>query len=442
MKNQDGNVSIFFSSKKGNRFRNIFFTIDFYFHIINPPSDTFNQTFEEAVKMKRVLTLILAVTVLLSVAVIGVPSASAVPDGMIIVYIHVPDEWENPHLWAWDDAGNNVFSTWPGGEADADPNNAGWYYHYLPNWANNIIINANDGTIQTDVLQTEGQNVWVTIESPEEVEISFDQLTVGEAPEYVERITVYARVPADWESPSLWAWLDPDGTNVFDTWPGGEMRGSNEEGEWYRFRIPSWANSIIINANAGTVQTDDLTEFGQGRDIWVVVAADLTAEITYENPDHIVPNITVRTQVPADWENPHLWAWSHPDGTNAFSSWPGEPLVRVGDWYEIEVPGWVNSFIVNANGGTIQTGDMSEVEIGRDIWIVVTDAETYEYAYTEIASTVVNEPVEESAEEPAEAPLEIEEAEDEVSSLLWIILLAIGVAVIVVIVVVVAKKRK
>jgi len=391
--------------------------------------------------MKRMLTLVLAVALLLSAAVIGNPSAIAAPDGMVIVYINVPDDWENPHVWAWDDGGNSVFSTWPGGAAEADPNNAGWYYHYLPNWANNVIISANDGTIQTDALETEGQNVWITIESPEEVELSFDQLTVGEAPEYVERITVYARVPADWENPSLWAWLDPDGTNIFDAWPGGEMRGDGDE--WYRIRIPSWVNSIIINANDGTVQTEDLQGFEPSRDIWVLVADDLTAEIYHENPDHIVPNITVRVHIPADWENPHLWAWSHPDGTNAFSSWPGEPLARVGDWYEIEVPGWVNSLIVNANGGTIQTGDMSEVEVGRDIWIVVTDAETYTYDYTELPIPAAEAPTEEPEEEPAETPiLEIVEEADEDSSLLWIVLVIAGIAVIVVIAVVLAKKKK
>ena len=390
--------------------------------------------------MKRLLTLVLTVALLLSAAVIGTPSASAAPDGMVIVYIHVPADWENPHVWAWDDGGNSVFSTWPGGEADADPNNPGWYYHYLPNWANNVIISANDGEIQTDALQTEGQNVWITIESPEEVELSFDQLTVGEAPEYVERITVYARVPADWEAPHVWAWLDPDGTNIFDAWPGGEMR---DGGEWYRIRIPSWANSIIINANDGTVQTDDLQGFEQSRDIWVLVADDLTAEIYHENPDHIVPNITVRVHVPTDWENPHLWAWSHPDGTNAFSSWPGEPLSLVGDWYEIEAPGWVNSLIVNANGGTIQTGDMSEVETGRDIWIVVTDAETYIYSYTELPIAATEAPEEEPAETPAEImDEEVEETADEGNALLWIILAVAGVILIVVIVVLVAKKRK
>ena len=59
--------------------------------------------------------------------------------------------------------------------------------------------------------------------------------------------------------------------------------------------------------------------------------------------------MTVHAQVPADWTDPSCWAWSAPDGTNAFASWPGEALSKDGDWYNIQVPGWINSVIINAN---------------------------------------------------------------------------------------------
>ena len=43
----------------------------------------------------------------------------------------------------------------------------------------------------------------------------------------------------------------------------------------------------------------------------------------------------------------------------------------------------INSIIVNANGGTIQTGDQHKgnVEKGRDLWIVVTSPEVSEVYY-------------------------------------------------------------
>lgn len=97
--------------------------------------------------------------------------------------------------------------------------------------------------------------------------------------------------------------------------------------------------------------------------------------------------ITVSVKVPDDWIDPCLWAWSHPDGTNAFAEWPGEPLKKDGDWYTMEVPGWINSVIVNANEGSIQTGDMS-VDSGKNLWIVVEDAEKYDFSYEEPATEV------------------------------------------------------
>ena len=50
----------------------------------------------------------------------------------VIVYTQVPEDWENPCIWAWDEEGNNVFEAWPGGEMDADTGNEGWYYNFIP----------------------------------------------------------------------------------------------------------------------------------------------------------------------------------------------------------------------------------------------------------------------------------------------------------------------
>ncbi|MCL2003083.1 MAG: starch-binding protein [Oscillospiraceae bacterium] len=390
--------------------------------------------------MKKTIALSAALLIFVSAMVFSPQTALANPDGMVVVYVHVPDDWEAPHLWAWDDAGNGAFSSWPGGEAEADPNNPGWYYCYLPNWAVNIIVNANDGAIQTDALSSDGGDIWITVASPEEAGIAYAALTSGEAPAYVEKITVYARVPADWDAPCLWAWLDPDGANAFAAWPGGEMKAG---GEWYSVRAPSWINSVIVNANEGTVQTSDYKDLVQGKDIWVVVADDLTAAIYYENPDLMVPNITVRVQVPADWENPHLWAWLDPDGTNAFASWPGDPFERNGDWYELALPGWVNSLIVNANGGAVQTGDMKGLDVGKDVWIVVTDAETYTYDYAEIASSGTGETAPPpAAASPDRSPAPVDDEPDSGNAVLWIVLGAAAVAAAVIVVAVVAKRKK
>ena len=59
-----------------------------------------------------------------------------------------------------------------------------------------------------------------------------------------------------------------------------------------------------------------------------------------------------------------------------------------GDWYTIEVPGWINSVIINANEGSVQTTDLS-VEVGKDVWIVVSDAENATVSYEEPAGSEI-----------------------------------------------------
>lgn len=347
-------------------------------------------------KKKRLISI---VTALFMVLTTMVPSVFAAEDEKVVAYVQVPEDWQNPHFWAWDAEGNNAFDAWPGAEAEADPNNKGWYYCWLPSWVTNMIVSANDSEVQTNDFSVEGKNMWITVTSPEKVDVEYEVQTQGEAPAYVEKIAIHAKAPESWTEVNLWAWLHPDGTNAFTTWPGKAMK-QNENG-WYTAEAPNWINSVIINAGDGNAQTEDLTV--EPKEMWITIAEDGTAEVVYENPERSDTTITVKVKTPEDWENACLWAWSHPDGTNAFSAWPGEPLTADGDWKIIEVPSWINKVIVN-DGSTegMQTGDI-DVEPGKDIWLVVADAEHYTLTYEEPAAEVDAEVS--STPEPASAEL-------------------------------------
>lgn len=294
------------------------------------------------------------------------------------LFVQVPDDWENPCVWAWDKEGNNAFDAWPGGEAEADTANEGWYYIHIPSWANHVIVNANEGSIQTGEIILEGGNAWITVEDTENASVSYEALTQGDIPEYVERFVIHASVPESWEQPCLWAWSAPDGTNAFDAWPGAAFKQDSDG--WYTGKAPVWVNSIIINANEGSVQTEDISI--DPAELWITVSEDGSYEFTYDDPNAVsAPDIHVNVIAPADWSTPCLWAWSAPDGTNAFASWPGEPLAEGEDgWLTLTVPGWINSVIVNGSEGSVQTTDIS-VEPGKDIWLVVTGPEEYELSY-------------------------------------------------------------
>ena len=346
--------------------------------------------------MKKAIAIL--VSVLLMMSVLSLTAFAAEDDEMVPVVVQVPKGWDAPHVWAWADDGTNAFAAWPGEEME--PLAEGWYYIYVPGFVQNVIVNANQGTdaaAQTDGIVVEaGKEVWITVEEDATASVSYEAQLRGEIPAYVEKFVVHAYVPLSWKTVNLWAWSAPDGTNAFEAWPGAEMT-EGEDG-WFTGKVPVWVNSLIVNGNEGSVQTEDISI--EAKELWITVYEDLAYELSYEDPNKAVDNITVHTQVPADWEAPCCWAWSAPDGTNAFSSWPGEALTLDGDWYTIQVPGWINSVIINGNEGTVQTTDLS-VETGKDVWIVVTDPENAAVSYEAPAAEAASV---ETTPETTEAP--------------------------------------
>lgn len=368
------------------------------------------------------------------------------------VYVQVPEEWQAPCVWAWDEDGNNAFEAWPGGETEADVGNEGWYYIWIPSWANHVIVNANEGSVQTGELILEGGNAWITVEDPENADVSYNALTEGDVPEYVEKFEIHANVPDSWDTPCLWAWSAPDGTNAFEAWPGETLK-QGEDG-WYTGKAPVWVNSVIINANEGSVQTEDISI--DPAELWITVKEDGSSTFSYDDPNAVsAPDINVNVQVPSDWEAPCLWAWSAPDGTNVFASWPGEQFtVNEDGWLTMAVPGWINSVIVNGNDGSIQTTDIS-VDTGKDIWLVVTGPETYEVFYEKPDTAAVEDDedeteetqiagTEDSAEQPDEtqAADQAAEAQSGMSTGMIIVIVVVCIVIVALAVYFVTKKKK
>ena len=334
--------------------------------------------------MKKTIAALIAV--MLMVSCLSLTAYAAEDAEMVPVVVKVPEGWDAPHVWAWADDGTNAFAAWPGEEMEALAE--GWYYVYVPGFVQNIIVNANQGTdagVQTDGIVVEaGKEVWITVAEDKTAAVSYEAQLRGEIPAYVEKFVVHAYVPLSWKTVNMWAWSAPDGINAFESWPGQAMT-EGEDG-WFTGKAPTWINSLIVNGNEGTVQTADISV--EGKELWLTVYEDLTYDLSYEDPNKALEDITVHAQVPADWADPCCWAWSAPDGTNAFTAWPGEALTLDGDWYTIQVPGWINSVIINGNAGSVQTTDLS-VEAGKDIWIVVTDPENAAVTYEEPAAPAV-----------------------------------------------------
>ncbi len=364
-------------------------------------------------------------------------TAFAENEEMVPVLVSVPEDWGTPNLWAWADDGTNAFAAWPGEELE--PLAEGWYYIYVPSFVQNIIVNAkqdSDSPVQTEGVVVEaGKEVWISVNDDAATEVFYEAQLRGDIPEYVEKFIVHAYVPLSWKTANLWAWSAPDGTNAFEAWPGLALK-EGEDG-WFTGKAPTWINSIIINGNEGSVQTEDISV--EGKELWITVYEDLSYELSYEDPNKAVPDITVYAKVPADWTDPCCWAWSAPDGTNAFSAWPGEALTEENGWYSIQVPGWINSVIINGNEGSVQTTDLS-VEAGKDVWVLVTDAENAEFYYEE---PVIEEvPSTEAPAEEAEAEAPVEEASAEKNNTGLIVGIAAAVLVAAGAALLIFKKKK
>ncbi len=337
--------------------------------------------------MKKMFTVMMALMLCITCLSVAAFAAETPAQDMVAVVVQVPEGWEAPCLWAWADDGTNAFAAWPGEEMEKLA--SGWYYTYVPAFVQNVIVNANNGTdaaIQTDGLAVEaGKEVWITVAEDKTAAIAYEAQTRDEIPEYVEKFMIHAYVPLTWKDVNAWAWTHPDGTGAFESWPGLSLK-EGEDG-WFTGKAPVWVNRLIINGNEGTVQTADIEI--EGKELWITVYEDLTYDLAYEDPNKAAPDITIRAKIPADWTAPACWAWSAPDGTNAFASWPGEALTQDGDWYTVTAPGWINSVIINGSEGSVQTVDVS-VEAGKDLWVVVSAEPGEDGKYT--ATVTYEEP--------------------------------------------------
>ena len=266
--------------------------------------------------MSKVMKKIIAFCFMAVLTIAMIPQtikADEATDAKKAVYVQVPQDWENPCVWAWDDDGNNACEAWPGEEMEADSANEGWYYIWVPTWVNHVIVNANDGNVQTAEQVLDGEkDCWITVTDADNAEVTYDKQTTGETPEYVEKFAIHAKVDAGWENPCLWAWSAPDGTNAFASWPGEAL---TKDGDWYNIQVPGWINSVIINANEGAVQTTDLS-VEAGKEVWVVVTDAEIAQVFYEAPaqDAAATEPAAETTVPASTEAPQEAAKSSNTG--------------------------------------------------------------------------------------------------------------------------------
>ncbi|MCL2202901.1 MAG: starch-binding protein [Defluviitaleaceae bacterium] len=330
--------------------------------------------------MKNVKFLLLAIVMVFASMIIATPmQVSASEDlGQTIVFVQVPADWEAPGVWAWGSMAGGLWDHlgWPGQPMMEDPNNPGWYFQWLASdMTGGLVVDVLGDGGQTADFDLTGEPVWVTVAAGGAFEITNTPQTTGDFPSATTPI--FAQVPEGWDAPRVWAWGGAPSA-YFAAWPGTArmIPVPGNEG-WFLFHAPGDMTGGLISANEGEIQTGDIT-LVPGQPTWITISGpgdDFTATDTPQTTGAIPQMYTiVYVQVPADWEAPGVWAWgSVTGGLWDHLGWPGYPMQECPNnpgWFFQYVPTDMTGGLVNANDGSIQTGDITLP--GQPVWITVT----------------------------------------------------------------------
>ena len=297
----------------------------------------------------------------------------------------VDPNWSDLYFWGWNSiTEENLSAEWPG---EAMKKSGNVYTLQIPTWVDSGVLYANSCGEQTDDMDMDlGGDVWIVVNLTSIIMLDREPTAEELKPETIEpeTFTVHAYVDSTlctWGVPNMWAWNRDTKENLYAEWPGEAM--TSEGGGWYTIDLPTTMNSLVISGEG--VQTCDFWLNGEA-EVWIVCnSGDDAMGYDYRpSGSELLPPVTadtftVRAKVPTNWENPGCWAWEQ-GGDNVFAEWPGEAMTLEDGWYTIELPAWANGFLINANSGSIQTGDITLSELS-DIWVLVGDSQTTYYDY-------------------------------------------------------------
>lgn len=398
--------------------------------------------------MKRILAMLCVIACLFALAV---PAMAA---NEYVIHVDVPDEWATAYVWAWDANQKNAFDSWPGQQLTKGAD--GYYTGNVPSGYTNLVIAEKDGGAQTiDITNVEPKELWIVLgnkngEGKHEYSIGYSKDSIappasdnggnnnnngGTVSNPVDLAGLSSLALVGGGIPGLKDWTpgDPAGnmtkvsngvyTKVIAVTAGASMEikaaGNGEWNDAYNFGPAVNGTAIVLGTKMEMVNGAGAQNFAltASKDCNLKFTVDLTgatptllveetdeeASTTPSTPGTDVPSgetYTVYAQVPADWNTPCVWCW---DGNSSNPSnqgdWPGTFFMTKGadGWYSVEIPVGYNNVLINANGGAVQTPDITGLESGKDVWInALTDVTNPVVAYeviTDITLPSETEPV-------------------------------------------------
>lgn len=425
--------------------------------------------------MKRILAFLCVIACLCGLCV------PAMAISTVAVYVKAPADWGQVCLYVWE--GDAPMTGWPGDEM-VSLGDGLWTLDIPAGMYTNVIANNGSDAAKTGDLKMDGSaDCWIDagtgtvytdsgFSKPYSAPVSTDlpmalvgtgipgaaDWAPGDAAGDMTKVSdgVYTKIVG----------LTAGSTMVFkvagnDKWDDTCNFGAAEEG------VVVSLGTTINMISAGDSKDMTLTVDEDCNLKFTVTLVDggatLVVEKTDEEPVVTPPTqggettgetYTVYAQIPEDWKTPAVWCWNDSSSNPSdIGAWPGSYFMTKGDngWWSVKIPAGYNNVLINANGGGVQTPDITGLS-GQDVWInAYTDPTAPVFKYEEIID------IEKPAEtEPATAPTRETVPPTEASgtqnenddkggndqTVLWAIVGSVVIIAIAAVIIIIAKGKK
>lgn len=144
--------------------------------------------------MKIRLTALLCVIALLAAVMAGCGNGSVLDNAIsqkdsqsnqktetaktFTVHASVPSQWASPAIWAWSEEAD-AFDAWPGEPLSLDAE--GWYVAEVPEWVGYLIVNGNDGSVQTADIPISSKDLWIIVDSDLTYELHYQEVELPDS---------------------------------------------------------------------------------------------------------------------------------------------------------------------------------------------------------------------------------------------------------------------
>lgn len=258
---------------------------------------------------KKILSLLLTMTIIFSVANISV-SAVSNEDNNITIHYYNENNWDNPYIYCYNNSGE--LSKWPGEKMTPGVNN--WYSYVIRNYSEAKVIFSNKGANLYPAQYQEGISI------SGEKWFKNGSLYSKDPDNY--KITVHYYNYNAWAEPYIYYY----GDNTPVQWPGVAMTADGNG--WYSYDIYGFDQARVLFSDKGSNQDP-----GQYQEGYIV-----SEEMWYNNgiwsnqPPNESNEIVVNFYKPNGWASPYIYYYS--TETDTGPTWPGTAMTKVSDnWY-------------------------------------------------------------------------------------------------------------